>query len=111
MLHVFTHTVTTSKDFKSPSHYPRRRFTLIVDCCFRDVPIQRTCKYGDLDGCTSYDQDTILGNLVKEEKKKILLKMNLPDHRSVLTDQEDQAKMEMEAPRSSGVNSPPNAHT
>ncbi|GJU16139.1 hypothetical protein Tco_1144105 [Tanacetum coccineum] len=29
---------------------------------------------------------------------------------SVLTDPEDQAKMEMETPRSSGVNSPPNAH-
>ncbi|GJW79020.1 hypothetical protein Tco_0140702 [Tanacetum coccineum] len=34
---------------------------------------------------------------------EILLKMNLPDHRSVLTDPEDQAKMEMETPRSSGV--------
>ncbi|GJV91825.1 hypothetical protein Tco_1539638 [Tanacetum coccineum] len=33
------------------------------------------------------------------------------DYRSVLTDPEDQAKMEMETPRSSGVNSPPNAHT
>ncbi|GJX29494.1 putative ribonuclease H-like domain-containing protein, partial [Tanacetum coccineum] len=32
---------------------------------------------------------------------EILLKMNLPDHRSVLTDPEDQAKMEMETPRSS----------
>ncbi|GJW99493.1 hypothetical protein Tco_0183407 [Tanacetum coccineum] len=42
---------------------------------------------------------------------EIPLKMNLPDHRSVLTDPEDQAKMEMEIPRSSGVNSPPNAHT
>ncbi|GJY98266.1 hypothetical protein Tco_0515176 [Tanacetum coccineum] len=31
--------------------------------------------------------------------------------RSVLTDPEDQEKMEMETPRSSGVNSPPNAHT
>ncbi|GJR24301.1 hypothetical protein Tco_0972828 [Tanacetum coccineum] len=30
---------------------------------------------------------------------------------SVLTDPEDQAKIEMESPRSSGVNSPPNAHT
>ncbi|GJX61198.1 hypothetical protein Tco_0294098 [Tanacetum coccineum] len=47
------------------------------------------------------------GNPVKE----IRLKMNLPDHRSVLTDQEDQAKMEMETPRSSRVNSPPNAHS
>ncbi|GJY37781.1 hypothetical protein Tco_0424145 [Tanacetum coccineum] len=42
---------------------------------------------------------------------EILLKMNLPDHRSVLTDPEDQAKMEMETPRSSRVNSSPNAHT
>ncbi|GJW55475.1 hypothetical protein Tco_0099560 [Tanacetum coccineum] len=42
---------------------------------------------------------------------EIRLKMNLPDHRSVLTDQEDQAKMEMETPRSSRVNSPPNAHS
>ncbi|GJS09818.1 hypothetical protein Tco_0366614 [Tanacetum coccineum] len=36
---------------------------------------------------------------------KILLKMNLPDHRSVLTDPEDQAKMEMETPHSVEVNS------
>ncbi|GJX80265.1 retrovirus-related pol polyprotein from transposon TNT 1-94, partial [Tanacetum coccineum] len=42
---------------------------------------------------------------------EIRLKMNLPDHRSVLTDQEDQAKMETETPRSSRVNSPPNAHS
>ncbi|GJW80423.1 hypothetical protein Tco_0144398 [Tanacetum coccineum] len=28
--------------------------------------------------------------------------MNLPDHRSVLTDPEDQVKMEMEIPHSSG---------
>ncbi|GJU34816.1 hypothetical protein Tco_1183170 [Tanacetum coccineum] len=42
---------------------------------------------------------------------EILLKMNLPDHRSVLTDSEGQVKMEMEIPRSSGVNSQPHAHT
>ncbi|GJS00366.1 hypothetical protein Tco_0316874 [Tanacetum coccineum] len=42
---------------------------------------------------------------------EILLKMNLPDNRSVLKDLEVQAKMEMEIPRSSGVNSPPHAHT
>ncbi|GKB19076.1 hypothetical protein Tco_0852999 [Tanacetum coccineum] len=47
---------------------------------------------------------------LKDSNVEILLKMNLPDHRSVLTDPEDQAKMEMETPRSSGVNSPPNAH-
>ncbi|GJT28591.1 hypothetical protein Tco_0908866 [Tanacetum coccineum] len=50
-------------------------------------------------------------NEVRNPVKEILLKMNLPDHRSVLTDPEDQAKMEMETPRSSRVNSPPNAHT
>ncbi|GJT68286.1 hypothetical protein Tco_1019766 [Tanacetum coccineum] len=33
------------------------------------------------------------------------------DYRSVLTDPEDQAQIEIETPRSSGVNSPPNAHT
>ncbi|GJY20014.1 hypothetical protein Tco_0392580 [Tanacetum coccineum] len=43
--------------------------------------------------------------------KEILLKMNLPDHRSVLTDPEDQVMVEMEIPRSSGVNSQPHAHT
>ncbi|GJS63972.1 hypothetical protein Tco_0678536 [Tanacetum coccineum] len=37
--------------------------------------------------------------------KKIHLKMNLPDHRSVLTDPKGQVKMEMEIPHSSGVNS------
>ncbi|GKE20454.1 hypothetical protein Tco_1431966, partial [Tanacetum coccineum] len=35
--------------------------------------------------------------------KEILFKMNLPDHRLVLTDLEVQVKMEMEIPRSSGV--------
>ncbi|GJQ94281.1 hypothetical protein Tco_0005420 [Tanacetum coccineum] len=52
--------------------------------------------------------------LLEPTSNKLLgsrLKMNLPDHRSVLTDQEDQAKMEMETPRSSRVNSPPNAHS
>ncbi|GJU23987.1 hypothetical protein Tco_1162608 [Tanacetum coccineum] len=43
--------------------------------------------------------------------KEIHLKMNQPDHRSVLTDLENQVKMEMEIPRSSGVNSQPHAHT
>ncbi|GJV45804.1 hypothetical protein Tco_1430340 [Tanacetum coccineum] len=34
--------------------------------------------------------------------KEILLKMNLPDHKSVLTDPEDQVMVEMEIPRSIG---------
>ncbi|GJU67945.1 hypothetical protein Tco_1254204 [Tanacetum coccineum] len=46
-----------------------------------------------------------------KKEYEIRLKMNLPDHRSILTDQEDQAKMEMETPHSSRVNSPPNAHS
>ncbi|GJY13332.1 hypothetical protein Tco_0382641 [Tanacetum coccineum] len=72
-----SHTVTTSKDLKSPTHYPRvtNRFTLIV-----------------------------LSALRRSDKENRQV-------RSVLTDPEDQAKMEMEIPRSSGVNSPPNAHT
>ncbi|GJS86998.1 hypothetical protein Tco_0769634 [Tanacetum coccineum] len=52
-----------------------------------------------------------LGDHPQIKFSEIRLKMNLPDHRSVLTDQEDQAKMEMETPRSSRVNSPPNAHS
>ncbi|GKC12088.1 hypothetical protein Tco_1008870, partial [Tanacetum coccineum] len=44
--------------------------------------------------------DTYTGNPVKE----ILLKVNLPDHKSVLMDSEVQVKMEMEIPRSSGFN-------
>ncbi|GJT04911.1 hypothetical protein Tco_0839373 [Tanacetum coccineum] len=46
-----------------------------------------------------------------ENRQEILLKMNLPDHRLVLTDPKDQVKIAMETPHSSGVNSPPNAHT
>ncbi|GJT86106.1 hypothetical protein Tco_1067823 [Tanacetum coccineum] len=51
--------------------------------------------------------DEALDYRVKEFQiyRKILLKMNLPDHRSVLTDPEDQAKMEMETPHSVEVNS------
>ncbi|GJX44758.1 hypothetical protein Tco_0261434 [Tanacetum coccineum] len=49
--------------------------------------------------------------LIKNPVKEILLKMNLPDHRSVLTDPEVHVKMEMEIPRSSGVNSQPHVHT
>ncbi|GJW80512.1 hypothetical protein Tco_0144487, partial [Tanacetum coccineum] len=51
----------------------------------------KTAKYGDFDGTHQIDRFTYTGNPVKE----ILLKLNLPDHRSVLTDPEDQAKMEM----------------
>ncbi|GJU67201.1 hypothetical protein Tco_1253460 [Tanacetum coccineum] len=40
---------------------------------------------------------TLAGNPVKE----ILLKLNLPDHRSILTDLKEQIKMEMEVPGSS----------
>ncbi|GJS86374.1 hypothetical protein Tco_0769010 [Tanacetum coccineum] len=39
------------------------------------------------------------------------MKKDVDRSKSVLTDQEDQAKMEMETPRSSRVNSPPNAHS
>ncbi|GKF17296.1 hypothetical protein Tco_0062214, partial [Tanacetum coccineum] len=45
--------------------------------------------------------DTCTRNPVKE----ILLKLNLPDHWSVLTDSKVQVKIEMEIPRFSRVNS------
>ncbi|GJT45626.1 hypothetical protein Tco_0954341 [Tanacetum coccineum] len=46
-------------------------------------------------------------------KMEILTRANIKQAlgRSVLTDPEDQAKMEMETPRSSRVNSSPNAST
>ncbi|GJY24080.1 hypothetical protein Tco_0397738 [Tanacetum coccineum] len=59
----------------------------------------------------STEINTFLSSLSLRE---ILLKMNLPDHRSVLTDPEVHVvpvEMEMEIPRSSGVNSQPHAHT
>ncbi|GJZ21160.1 hypothetical protein Tco_0558199 [Tanacetum coccineum] len=73
------------------------------------IEIQRTIKYEDFEWLHTDDLILILKTF-----KEILLKMNYPDHEvqsSTKTDPEDQAKMEMETPRSSGVNSPPNAHT
>ncbi|GJU03867.1 hypothetical protein Tco_1114205 [Tanacetum coccineum] len=55
--------------------------------------------------------DTPRAITFRDKYEEILLKMNLPDHRSVLTDPEDQVMVEMEIPRSSGVNSQPHAHT
>ncbi|GJS18715.1 hypothetical protein Tco_0413187 [Tanacetum coccineum] len=56
--------------------------------------------FRNLKSFVSRRSDTYTGNPVKD----ILLKLNLPDHRSVLTDPEDQVTMEMEIPRYSGVN-------
>ncbi|GJR73305.1 hypothetical protein Tco_0085670 [Tanacetum coccineum] len=42
---------------------------------------------------------TSVGNPVKE----ILLKLNLPDHRSILTDSKEYIKMDMEVPDPSGL--------
>ncbi|GJX58895.1 hypothetical protein Tco_0290285 [Tanacetum coccineum] len=49
----------------------------------------------------------ILLELTSNKLLEILLKMNLPDHKLVLIDPEVHVKMEMEIPRSSGVNSQP----
>ncbi|GJZ41641.1 hypothetical protein Tco_0588527, partial [Tanacetum coccineum] len=57
-------------------------------------------KYGDFDGYTSDDPILKLESCQGDS----LLKINLPDHRSVLTDPKDQVMMEMEIPYSSGVN-------
>ncbi|GJS56606.1 hypothetical protein Tco_0629968 [Tanacetum coccineum] len=77
----------------------------------------------DEDSSTSDSEDEEYVMAVRNFKKypqktKTIRKttMKKEDHskeipRSVLTDQEDQAKMEMETPRSSRVNSPPNAHS
>ncbi|GJW88269.1 hypothetical protein Tco_0163609 [Tanacetum coccineum] len=52
-----------------------------------------------LDSVEVLRSDTFAGNPVKE----ILLNLNLPDHRSVLTEPKVHVKMEMEIPRSSKV--------
>ncbi|GJR40068.1 hypothetical protein Tco_1215752 [Tanacetum coccineum] len=75
-----------------------------------------TAKYGKI----WYDEDVHDLISVETEFLAIVFNDNLssnetlscePTHdKLVLTDPEDQAKMEMETPRSSGVNSPSNAH-
>ncbi|GJV60561.1 hypothetical protein Tco_1466661 [Tanacetum coccineum] len=64
-----------------------------------DVPIKRTCKLGDSDVHTLEDPTLLLEIL----SRRFFLRLNLPDHRSVLTGSGVQLKMEMEIPRSSGV--------
>ncbi|GJY36822.1 hypothetical protein Tco_0422200 [Tanacetum coccineum] len=62
-------------------------------------PLDRTGKYGDFDGYTSDD---------------LILKLEILSRRFFLRDitlSQDQVMMEMEIPRSSGVNSQPHAHT
>ncbi|GJT16742.1 integrase, catalytic region, zinc finger, CCHC-type containing protein [Tanacetum coccineum] len=57
------------------------------------------------------DNPLVSVEVLRNPVKEILFKMNLPDHRSVLTDLEGQVKIEMEIPHSSRVNSQPHAHT
>ncbi|GJU22717.1 hypothetical protein Tco_1156059 [Tanacetum coccineum] len=72
---------------------------------------QRTCKYEDFDGYTSDDLILILEILSRRCLLKIIYLVSHRSERPPSRILEDQAKMEMETPRSSGVNSPPNAHT
>ncbi|GKA60999.1 hypothetical protein Tco_0760406, partial [Tanacetum coccineum] len=83
MLVLHPHCDNTSKDLKSPMHYPRGIARNIE--CYESTHTMK-------DGYPSRAN-------IKQSSG-----------RSVLTDPEEQAKMEMEIPRSSGVNSPPNAH-
>ncbi|GKA79984.1 hypothetical protein Tco_0786580 [Tanacetum coccineum] len=62
----------------------------------------------EIAGYTSDDMILYTGKFML---RRFFLKMNLPDHRSVLMDLEDQVMVEMEIPCSSGVNSQPHAHT
>ncbi|GJY56901.1 hypothetical protein Tco_0456016 [Tanacetum coccineum] len=66
---------------------------------------------GDLCGMIKKLEPRADGTLcLRNRSWEIRLKMNLPDHRSIFTDPEDQVMVEMEIPRSSGVNSQPHAH-
>ncbi|GJR63952.1 hypothetical protein Tco_0010017 [Tanacetum coccineum] len=63
------------------------------------VSIKRTRKLGDSDVHTLEDPTLILEIL----SRRFFLRLNLPNHRSVLTGSEVQVKTEMEIPHSSGV--------
>ncbi|GJY18691.1 hypothetical protein Tco_0390182 [Tanacetum coccineum] len=56
-------------------------------------------KLGDSDVHTWEDPTLILEILLR----RFFLRLNLPDHRSILTGSKVQVKMETEIPRSSGV--------
>ncbi|GJT74204.1 hypothetical protein Tco_1040929 [Tanacetum coccineum] len=62
------------------------------------LPIKRTCKLGDSDIHTLEDPTLILEIMLR----RFFLRLNLPDHMSVLT--RSGVKMEMEIPCSSRVN-------
>ncbi|GJU38297.1 hypothetical protein Tco_1191254 [Tanacetum coccineum] len=76
----------------------KRRSKEFMEVIERRLKIRRI--FRSLECFMSGRSDTYTGNPVKE----LLLKLNLPDHGSVLTDLEVQVKMEMEIPRSNGVN-------
>ncbi|GKD11118.1 hypothetical protein Tco_1190803 [Tanacetum coccineum] len=76
----------------------RRRSKEFMEVIERRLNIRRIFK--SRESFVSGRSDTYTGNPAKE----ILLKLNLPDHRSVLTNLEVQVKMEMEIPHSSEVN-------
>ncbi|GJZ78427.1 hypothetical protein Tco_0643264 [Tanacetum coccineum] len=98
------------KDFKLFKYNPgmetriwsedvRRRSKEFMEVIERRLKIRRI--FRSLESFVSERRsDTCTGNPVNE----ILLKLNLPDHKSVLMDSEVQVKMEMEIPRSSRVN-------
>ncbi|GJV50476.1 hypothetical protein Tco_1440688 [Tanacetum coccineum] len=77
----------------------KRRSKELIEVIERRLKIRRI--FRSLESFVSGRSDTCTRNPIKE----ILLKLNLPDHWSVLTDSEVQVKIEMEIPRFSGVNS------
>ncbi|GJS87222.1 hypothetical protein Tco_0769858 [Tanacetum coccineum] len=76
----------------------RRRSKEFIEVIERRLKIRRIFK--SLESFISGRSDTYTRNLVKD----ILLNLNLPDHRSVLTDPKVTVKMDMKIPHSSGVN-------
>ncbi|GKA79523.1 hypothetical protein Tco_0786119 [Tanacetum coccineum] len=91
----------------------RRSFALVTkDKPACAIPYESTCSREQASmEILMVTLQMILYLILEIPVKEILLMMILPDHsRSSRGNPEDQAKMEMETPRSSGVNSPPNAH-
>ncbi|GJV01876.1 hypothetical protein Tco_1335445 [Tanacetum coccineum] len=78
------------------------RFSISGNHVVKKTAVPKNCEDGNptranIKQALRFDADA--GNPVKE----ILLNLNLPDHKSVLTDPEVHVKMEMEIPRSSKV--------
>ncbi|GJZ32043.1 hypothetical protein Tco_0577479 [Tanacetum coccineum] len=106
--HLIVPNLNLSLQFSHPMRglFPMDKLAIIIPkggCSRHGIPVLIICDR-DRDGTNEWDCSNSRWSLLRACAIGLW-------KGSVLTDPEDQAKMEMETPRSSGVNSPPNAHT